>query len=102
MTIPVQKTVSLTADGIAYDVEYMSPPVKEMVLIMDDFRQQEMDASIHLTMIRGALRDLQNQLLATIQQEQRDRETAAANQDDVDDVDDVVAVAPTKTRKGKK
>lgn len=99
MTIPVQKTVSLTADGIAYDVEYMSPPVKEMVLIMDDFRQQEMDASIHLTMIRGALRDLQNQLLATIQQEQRDRETAAANQDDVDDV---VAVAPTKTRKGKK
>lgn len=77
MTITVQKTLSITADGLAYEVEKMSPAIKDMVVMMDEFRQQEMDAHVQLTMARGAIRDVQTQLLATIQQERAEAEQKA-------------------------
>ena len=78
MTIQVQKTVSITADEILYDVEKMSQPIKDMITMLDEFRQQEMDAHVTLTMARGAIRDVQNQLLATIRQEREEVEARAA------------------------
>ena len=69
MSIPVQKTITVTVDETIYTVEKMSQPVRDMIVIMDEWRQQEMDVSVELTMVRGALRDLQNQLLTTIRNE---------------------------------
>jgi hypothetical protein len=78
MALTAQKTLSITADGVVYDVERMSQPIKDMVTMMDEFRQQEMDAHVRLTMARGAIRDVQNQLLSTIQQERAEAEQKAA------------------------
>jgi hypothetical protein len=78
MAITVQKTLSLTTgDGNVFQVENMSQPIRDMVVMMDEFRQQEMDANVHLTMVRGALRDIQNQILLTIQQERAELEKRA-------------------------
>lgn len=77
MALTAQKTLSITADGVVYEVERMSQPIKDMVTMMDEFRQQEMDAHVQLTMARGAIRDVQTQLLATIQQERQEAEQKA-------------------------
>jgi hypothetical protein len=66
MTIAISKTQTITAQDTVFQVSSMSPEIQNMVAIMDEFRQQEMDTSITLTMIRGAIRDVQNQILIAI------------------------------------
>lgn len=79
MTITAQKTLTITTgDGVAYEVDKMSPAIKEMVMMMDEFRQEEMDAHVRLVMAKGAIRDVQAQLLNTIQQERAEAEQKAA------------------------
>jgi hypothetical protein len=56
----------------------MSPAIKDMVMMMDEFRQEEMDAHVRLVMAKGAIRDVQTQLLNTIQQERAEAEQKAA------------------------
>jgi hypothetical protein len=73
MTIPVQKTLTVTVDDALYQVDKMSPQVKDMIALMDEWRQKEVDLNVDLAMVRGALRDVQNQLLVSIR---KDREEA--------------------------
>lgn len=78
MAIQIQKTISITADDFLYEVEKMSQPIKDMVAMLDEFRQQEMDAHVLLTMARGAIRDVQSQLLLAIRKEREEVEQRAA------------------------
>lgn len=75
---PVQPTLSITIEDQTFDVAACSDQVKQMVSFMDDWRQKEVDTSSELLMIRSAVRDIQNSLLATIRQEQQDAEAAKA------------------------
>lgn len=72
MTIPVQKTLTITVDDGVYTVEKMSSHIKETVVLMDAWRQREVDASVELSMVRAALRDIQNQLLVMIRKEREE------------------------------
>lgn len=71
----VQPTQTIAIDNSMYEVSKMSPNVQQMVVFLDEWRQKEVDVNSELLMIRGALRDLQNTLLQTIQ---RDRAEALA------------------------
>jgi coenzyme F420-reducing hydrogenase gamma subunit len=75
MAIPVQKTLTVTVDDAVYTVEKMSQPIRDMITLMDEWRQREMDVSVELTLVRGAIRDVQNQMLVAIR---KDREEAMA------------------------
>lgn len=66
----VQQTTTITIDDSVYEVASMGANVQQMVQYLDDWRQREVDTTSELLMIRGALRDIQNTLLAAIQAEQ--------------------------------
>lgn len=72
MTIPIQKTLTVTVDDAIYTVEKMSPQIKDMIALMDEWRQREVDMNVELAMVRGALRDIQNQLLLAIRKEREE------------------------------
>lgn len=63
----VQPTSTINVDDAAFDVSKMSAEVQQMVAYYDDWRQQEVDTTSKLLMIRGALQNLQTQLLEKIQ-----------------------------------
>lgn len=65
----VQPTTTITIDDAVFEVASMSEAVQQMVQYLDDWRQKEVDAMSQLLMVRGALRDIQNTLLTTIQSE---------------------------------
>lgn len=69
MTIPVQPTLTINVDGAVFEVAKMSSDVQQLVRYFDEFRQREMDLTTDIVMVRGALRDMQNTLLQTIQAE---------------------------------
>jgi vacuolar-type H+-ATPase subunit F/Vma7 len=71
----VQQTLSITIDDTTFEVAGMSEQIKQMVELMDDWRQQESDVSGQLILVRSAIRDIQNSLLTQIRQ---DQEAAAA------------------------
>lgn len=79
MTITVQRTTTITADGIIISIENASQQVRDMVSLMDVWRQREMDTHIDLTMVQGAIRDIQNQLLIAVRNEQQNIQTAEAS-----------------------
>lgn len=54
-----------------------SPQVKEMVGYIDEWRQQEMDLTSQLLMVKSALRDIQNVLSQQLAAEAREK--AAVN-----------------------
>ena len=68
----VQQTTTITIDDAVYEVASMGANIQQMVQYLDDWRQREVDTTSELLMIRGALRDIQNTLLAAIQAEQAD------------------------------
>lgn len=72
----VQPTTTISIDDQVFEVANMSSNVQQMVAYLDDWRQAEADATSQLLMARGALRDLQNTLLSTIQQEQAEGQPA--------------------------
>lgn len=67
--LQVQPTTTITIDDAVFEVASMSEAVQQMVQYLDDWRQKEVEAMSQLMMVRGALRDIQNNLLATIQSE---------------------------------
>lgn len=79
----VQQTTTITIDDAVYEVANMSANVQQMVQYLDDWRQREVDTTSELLMIRGALRDLQNTLLAAIQTEQAEAAAAPAGDSEV-------------------
>lgn len=74
----IQPTATLNVDTQLYQVEKMSPAVKQLVEMFDEWRQQEVDAQSHLLMVRAALRNLQNEMYATIVAERDAAMKAAA------------------------
>jgi hypothetical protein len=74
---PVQPTLTVTIDDVTFDIATMSDGVRQMIAYMDDWRQKEADISSELLMARSAIRDIQNNLLTTIKQDQE--KDAAAN-----------------------
>lgn len=72
MTIAVQKTTTVTVDETLYSVEKMSQNIRDTITFMDEWRQREMDLNVELTMVRSAIRDIQNQLLITIRKEREE------------------------------
>lgn len=65
----VQETKTLNIDNTPYAVEKMSPQLQQLVALMDEWRQEEVDASTKLTMIRSALQNLQNSIYTTVNEE---------------------------------
>ena len=76
----ISKTLTLTADDTVYSVADMSQPLRDMVALMDEWRQRELDLSMEVTMVRGALRDIQTQMLLGIRQEQKEKHEQATQQ----------------------
>jgi hypothetical protein len=79
MTVKAPKTTALTTpDGNVYEVAKMSPAIQELVTYLDEFKQEEMDAHVRLQMAQAAIRDVQTQLLNSIQRERAEAEQKAA------------------------
>jgi hypothetical protein len=76
--LEIIKSTTITVDEIVYAVEQLSPNVKPLVLLMDDWRQKDADCASNLAMIRAALRDLQNNIVLTLRKERADATAAAA------------------------
>lgn len=74
---PVQPTLTIAIDDAVYEVAKMSPQVQQMVAYFDDWRQKEADLTSEVLLVRGALRDLQNTLLQTIQTERAEAQKKA-------------------------
>lgn len=69
MFLKIEPTTTITVDNVVFDVSKMSAEVQQMVAYFDAWRQEEIDLTSRVLMTRGALRDLQNSLLETIQKE---------------------------------
>jgi hypothetical protein len=69
MSIAIQKTLTITIDETIYDVIDTSEDVQQMVVYLDEWRQNEADEAANLLKTRAALRELQNMILAQIQKE---------------------------------
>lgn len=76
----VQPTTTITIDDAVFEVANMSANVQQMVQYLDDWRQREADTTSELLMIRGALRDIQNTLLAAIQEDQKAAASSEASE----------------------
>lgn len=73
----VQTTTTINVDDNAYEVAKMSPEIQQMIAYMDEWRQEEVDVSSKLLMVRGALRDIQNAIAATVRDERAEAERRA-------------------------
>jgi hypothetical protein len=65
----IEHTVTVAIDGTEYSVAQFSDSVKNAIALMDDWRQKEADLSSDILMVRGAIRDIQNSILAAINSE---------------------------------
>ena len=63
----VQQTLTITIDDRVFEVANMSQEVQNAVMYMDEWRQEEADLTSKLLMVRGAINDVKNTLLKTIQ-----------------------------------
>jgi siroheme synthase (precorrin-2 oxidase/ferrochelatase) len=92
---PLPPTTTLAIDDkTTFEISKMSPEIQQLVEFYDDWRQQEQDRISDLNMVRAALRDLQQQLTARVQEELAQ---AAAEQQEAPSVEDV-AVKPSRPR----
>ena len=66
----IQATQTINVDGVPFIVERMTPQIQQMISMMDDWRQDEVDTTSKLTMIKAALRDLQNNIYVAVKAEQ--------------------------------
>lgn len=69
MAANIQPTTSVTIDEATYAVADLSDNVKQMIALMDEWRQKDADQTNDLLLVRAAIRDIQNTLLTTIKQE---------------------------------
>lgn len=74
----IQKTVTITVDETTFEVANMSAEIQQLVVYLDEWRQEEADQTSALLKTRAALHDIQNTMLTTIQQEQAAAAEAAA------------------------
>jgi len=72
MSIEIQKTLTITIDDAVYDVADTSEEVQQMIVYLDEWRQNEADEAASLLKTRAALREIQNMILAQIQKEAED------------------------------
>lgn len=73
--LKVTPTTTINAGDAVFEVARMSADIQQMIAYYDAWRQREIDLTSDLLQVRGALRDLQNQLVAALQKE---RDEAAA------------------------
>ena len=83
MSIQIQKTLTITIDEAVYDVADASEEVQQMVVYLDEWRQNEADEAAALLKTRAALRELQNMILAQIQKEQEPAEEVESSEEEV-------------------
>lgn len=86
-------TTTVNIDDAVFEVASMSQTIQSMIQYLDDWRQKEADLTSDLLMVRGALKELQNQLLVQIQE---DRVAAAAAVVEVNDEQVVEVPQPKK------
>ncbi len=77
MSIAVQKTLTVTIDEKVYDVADLSQEAQQMIVYLDDWRQQEADETSCLLKTRAAIHDIQNNLLAQIQRDESQQQSDA-------------------------
>lgn len=102
MTIAIQKTLTITIDDQVYTVADLSEETKQLVVYLDDWRQDETDQTSALLKTRAGLRDIQNMILAQIQ-----KDIAASTEVDENVPEDVEVVTeevttPKKPSRSKK
>ena len=64
-----QATTTITVDGTVFAVESMKDEVKNLVHLMDEWRQRDADLLSDITMVRSALRDVQNNIYVAIKKQ---------------------------------
>lgn len=72
----IVKTLTVNIDDATFQVEKMSPECQQLIMYFDEWRQEEADLVGKLLLVRAALQNQQNALLAQIRKEQD--EAAAA------------------------
>lgn len=77
----VQETLTLTVDGVQYNVAEQSDEIKQMVVYLDEWRQDEADEATMLIKTRAAIRDLQNTIVQQLQKEKTKANEAASDID---------------------
>lgn len=77
----IQQTTTITIDTATFEVASMSENVQQLVVYLDEWRQEEADQTSALLKTRAALHDIQNTLLSTIQAEAEAAQSAAAVQE---------------------
>jgi hypothetical protein len=105
--IQVEKTQTIQLDDSLIEVANCSDQIKQLVVYLDDWRQQEVDATSKLLLCRAALNDLRNSMIQQLQKEAEDREAAiqAANDGASHEQENEEAAfteVPNKTKKRKK
>ena len=73
----IQQTTTITIDQTTFEVARMSQNVQQLVVYLDEWRQEEADQTSALLKTRAALNDIQNTLLSTIQEEVAATQAAA-------------------------
>lgn len=80
----------INIDGVPHVVEQMSDDVKSVIAIYNEWRQKEVDARNDLLLVQSALRDLGQNLVNRVREEQA-AATEAAEAEAVVDVAEEVA-----------
>lgn len=65
----IQETVTVSVDEQQYNVADLSDNVKQMIGMMDEWRQKDADLTSEVLMARAAIRDIQNTILAALKEE---------------------------------
>ena len=76
----IQQTTTITIDTNTFEVASMSANVQQLVVYLDEWRQEEADQTSALLKTRAALNDIQATLLATIQDEAKAAQAAAVQE----------------------
>lgn len=75
----IVKTLTVNIDDATFQVEKMSTECQQLIMYFDEWRQEEADLVGKLLLVRAALQNQQNALLAQIRKEQEEA-AAAANE----------------------
>lgn len=68
----IQPTTTITVDNTAFAVDKMSPALQQMIVFMDEWRQKDVDLTVDISMVKAALRDIQNNIYVTINKEREE------------------------------
>jgi peptidoglycan hydrolase CwlO-like protein len=74
----VQPSTTITVDNAVYAVEALHPQIKNMVAMMDEWRQEDVDLSVKLAMVKAALRDIQNNIYIAMNKQREETLAKAA------------------------